>query len=298
MDAFIQKLGTRLETKVVQPNQLQVLRNLDFDKILCVVSTCFDSRSALEIGRFLVGFAQAAKTPFENVVHPQIEFQRIEKLDRYHSSSFTSPLFAGKIDFVSIYEESLTRFGQKCEIRDYLDLCQALSHIVTRKIPGDVAEFGSFKGHSGYLIAQTLKQLNSDKNVLLFDAFEEFPKEELGIDYFWDGHQVNFDEVRSKFQMFNNVELVKGDFTQTVLQFEQRKLSLVYIDCDSYRATKFLIEHLFEKQLSPGGLLIVEDYGHPALLGSRLAVHDALDNRCNFFPFYSQFSGFYIVVKN
>ena len=280
----------------VQPNQLDVLRKLDFEKVLCVVSTCFDSRSAFEIGQFLVGFPPAAKTPFENVVHPQIEFERIQKLDRYHSTSFTSPLFASNVDFVSIYEESLTRFGQKCEIRDYLDLCQALSYIVARKIPGDVAEFGSYKGHSGYLIAQTLRQLNSDKNVLLFDAFQEFPKEELGIDYFWDEHQVNFDDVRSKFQMFKNVELVKGDFTQTVLQFQQ-ELSLVYIDCDSYRATKFLIDHLFEKQLSRGGLLIVEDYGHPALLGSRLAVHDALNNRSDYFPFYSQFSGFYVVVK-
>src|SRR5262245_61540876 len=56
LDAFLQKLGTRLEIKVVQPSQLKILRDLNFDNVLGVVSTCFDSRSALEIGQFLVAF--------------------------------------------------------------------------------------------------------------------------------------------------------------------------------------------------------------------------------------------------
>jgi len=297
-ESFLSQLGTSVDPLVLDPSELKTLRDHDPANISCVVSTCFDAFSAFEIGQLLLGSSETAQIPFENVVLTQLPFDRIEKVDRYRSASFTSPLFAEPIDFISIYKESLTRFGQKCEIRDYLDLCQGLLHVVRSKIPGGIAEFGSYKGHSGYLIAQTLKELKSDKPVLLFDMFQEFPKERLGIDYFWDGHEVNFEEVREKFRGFDNVQLVKGDFTETIRQFPDLQLSLIYIDCDSYRATKFLINHLFHKHLSPGGLLIIEDYGHPALLGSRLAVHESLNPAVGFFSFYSQFSGFYIVAKN
>ncbi len=297
-DSFKEKLGAKnIIPEVISMNEISKLNNENASSVSCIISGYFNSKGTMQAGRFLVSNDKTREIPFEYVLIPQDDFSRIQKYDRYHTDSFTSPLFAGSIDYLSIYEESLTRFEQKCDIRDYLDLSQTLNHIAKNKIPGDIAEFGSFRGHSGYLITETLRQLETERRILLFDMFEEFPPEGLGIDYFWDEHKVNYEEVKNKFSGFSNVELIKGDFTETILNFPDTQFSFIYMDCDSYRATRFLVEHLFERQLSPGGMMVFEDYGHPALLGNRLAVHECFDKRENCFTFYSQFSGYYIVLK-
>jgi hypothetical protein len=57
------------------------------------------------------------------------------------------------------------------------------------------------------------------------------------------------------------------------------------------------MEYLYDNTLSKGGCMVFEDYGHPALLGNRLAIHQFFNERKNCLKFFSQFSGFYIVVK-
>lgn len=256
--------------------------------VACIVAGFFDAKNTMRIRKFLVSNENTREIPFEHILMPQLDFRQVEKFDRYQTSSFTSPIFAGKINYLNIYEESLTIFQQKCDIRDYLDMSQTLNHIAKNNIPGDIAEFGSFREPSGYFIVQALKQP---------DMFESFPSEGLGVDYFWKDHTVDDDEVSSKFVACSNVELVKGYFTNTIMNYPDAKFSYIFMDCDSCRATKFLVIHLFDKQLSAGGLMVLEDYGHPALLGNRLSVHECFDNRKNCFTFYSQFSGFYIVLK-
>lgn len=219
--------------------------------------------------------------------------------DRYGNGEFVSPLLSrfGSA-FFDIYEESLTKFEKKTDIRDYIDLAQSLVSIADRKIPGAVAEFGSFKGHSGYLIRKTLDFLGEDRPLYMFDMFENFPTEEAGIDSFWSlTHHVNFDSVNAKFKEFSNVTLVKGDFVETLDQTPIEDLALIFIDCDAYRSTNYLLEKLWETKLKVGGLAVLEDYGHPQLLGNRLAAHQFFDNRKNSFTWFSQFSGFYQALK-
>lgn len=297
-DSFQSKFREKnISAETISIEHLSALEKENPSSVACIVCGYFDARRTMRVGKFLVSNERMREIPFEYILISKQDFSAVEKHDRYQTGSFTSPLFAQQIDYISIYEESLTKFQQKCDIRDYLDLCQSLNHIAKNNIPGDVAEFGSYRGHSGYLITQTLKQLNASKKILLFDMFESFPSENLGIDYFWEEHTVNYEEVKTKFAPFSNVQLVKGDFTKTILDFPDITLSFIYMDCDSYRATKFLVEHLFEKHLSRGGMIVFEDYGHPALLGNRVAVHECFDHRKDCFTFYSQFSGFYIVLK-
>ena len=75
------------------------------------------------------------------------------------------------------------------------------------------------------------------------------------------------------------------------------KLALVFVDCDSYRGTEYLIEKIFDHCLAVSGLMLFEDYGHASLLGNRLAVHKFFDRKKNAFCFFSQFSGTFIVCK-
>jgi hypothetical protein len=268
------------------------------EDLLVIVSFLFAARDNQRIAELLFRNDALREIPFEYIGDTWKDFAYAKSQDRLHSFDFVSPLLLGPVDYQGLYAESLERFEKKCEIRDYLDLCQTIAYLVRSDIPGDIAEFGSFKGHSGYLLSRLVEAHGSQKKVYLFDTFEKFPVETIGMDAFWsDTHSVDFDEVKSKFLDRPNVQLVRGDFTNTFDSTGIRQLSFVYIDCDSYRATTYLMERLFDKVLAPGGVMILEDYGHAALLGNRLAYHHFFDQRKDCYTFFSQFSGFHIVVK-
>jgi predicted O-methyltransferase YrrM len=273
----------------------------------CIFTSILDGSMIYRIGQSLLQNQDLFNVPFEYVCIPKTEYGALEKYDNYNKFSFVSPLLLSEVKFNKIYEDSIEKFElnnayfhytAKCDVRDYMDLNQILSHVYQNKVPGEIAEFGSYKGHSGFLMAEVLKALNLEKKIYLFDTFQEFPSENIGIDSFWSNtHKVDFEQVKSKFHDFKNVILVKGDFTKTLPETSIDKLCFIYVDCDSFRATKFLNDNLFEQKLSPGGVMVFEDYGHPALLGNRLAIHNYFDTRKDCFRFFSQFSGYYIVTK-
>jgi len=263
-----------------------------------VVCTYTDIRRSQAVARAVLEDPGLRRLPFEAVVLPQKDYGSLRRHDRRRDLDFVSPLPTYPEDVFAIYEESLAHFPPKCELRDFMDLCQLLDALERNRIPGDVAEFGSYQGHSGYLMAQFLDRRGARRRLLLFDTFDRFPQEPLGIDRFWSGsHPVDFEALKGRFARFPFVELVRGDFTATFDRAGVDRLALAYVDCDSFRATAFLLERLFPQVLAPGGILAVEDYGHPQLLGSRAAVHRYFDGRPGCVPFFSHFSGLYIVVK-
>jgi hypothetical protein len=273
----------------------------------CLFTSFLNAGIIHQIGESLLQNQFLINVPFEYVCIPKAEYSALEKYDDFNLFSFVSPLLISEINFNELYEQSLDhfdlrtpyfRYTAKCDIRDFMDLIQIITNIVQNDIEGDIAEFGSYKGHSGFLISELLKKLGSDKILYMFDTFEEFPREDIGIDTFWSNtHKVDFDEVKRKLSSQNNIKLVKGDFTETLLIQPINKLSFIYVDCDSYRATKFLMEQLFDDVLSKNGFMVFEDYGHQALLGNRLAIHQFFDKKKDCIKIFSQFSGFYIVVK-
>lgn len=264
----------------------------------CVVAPrSTNARFVHTLAMSLVSSSSTADLPFEYVVVPR---QTNEINDRMweNSNDFLSPLHVDEVDCYELFQESLALFEPKTGIRDFLDLAQGLKHVLEREVPGNTAEFGSFKGQSGYLHARYLQETGSDKKLFMFDTFESFPKESIGVDYFWsETHHVDFEEVKEKFTKLPNVTLVKGDFTKTLSGTDCGPISLAYVDCDSFRGTNFLIGEIFEKRLSKNGVIIFEDYGHANLLGNRLAVHQAFEQKVNATCFFSHFSGSYFVWK-
>ena len=247
----------------------------------------------------LLQHPRSAQVPFEYVPGRSEEQQTFARLDEYGETWFVSPVLLAQPSPYEIYQESLAHFCSKCGLRDFLDLYQLLQQIERQGLDGAVCEFGSFQGHSGWLIARSLEAMGSTRAVHLFDMFEGFPAEAAGVDHFWnDSHHVDFAQVRAKFSDRPQVRLVQGDFTQTFAAQGPRQVALAYIDCDSYRATREMIDQVWDHALLPGGLLVCEDYGHPALLGNRIAVEEQLAGRPDAFCFYSQFSGLYIARKD
>jgi hypothetical protein len=194
-----------------------------------------------------------------------------------------------------VYNYSLSLVEQKCSVKDAYDIYQLI--LETRNVEGAVAEFGSYRGHSGLIISELLRKLEIGKNVYLCDTFESFPVEEIGIDRFWSNtHHVNFEEIKKVFKDHPNVRLIKGDFADTIDSIPENRFSFVYVDCDSYRAVRLVSEKIYPK-LNRGGVIVYEDYGHTHCLGARVAVDRFYRDKKDCFRFFSFFSGFHIVLK-
>jgi len=65
--------------------------------------------------------------------------------------------------------------------------------------------------------------------------------------------------------------LIKGDVSKTLRHKKPSQISILRLDTDWYESTKIEIEELYPL-LSPGGVLIVDDYGHWE--GSRKAIDE------------------------
>lgn len=279
--------------------ELYSIKAQQLNGVGCISIGSLKSSVQLEAARFLLKKPESAHIPLEYVAVPYLENKMLLDKDGYTNADFVSPLISkyGAMPY-AVYEESLLKFRPKTDIRDYFELCQIIDSLEHRNIEGNISEFGSFYGHSGYLMSRILEEVSSKKKLFMFDMFENFPEESIGVDKFWSGtHLVDFDVVKSKFNDRSNVALVKGDFTETFRNTDTGALSFAFIDCDSYRATKHILAEVWESRLSTGGIVALEDYGHAALLGNRVAVHDFFDDRRDAYTYYSQFSGFFIAVK-
>ena len=271
--------------------------NSDLEEKVVIGVASLNAAEIHQVASDLVGNETTRFISFEFAVVPKLENRVISKMWE-NSEDFISPLHLEKVDWNALFEESCSIFEPKTGIRDLMDLVQSLNHVIEKGVSGNIAEFGSFKGQSGYLIARFLELMKSEKKLYMFDMFESFPVESIGVDHFWSKtHEVNYESIKNKFSDLKNVHLIKGDFTQTFEKTDKGKLALAFVDCDSYRGTEYLIEKIFDHSLAVSGLMVFEDYGHASLLGNRLAVHKFFDRKQNAFCFFSQFSGTFIVCK-
>lgn len=177
-------------------------------------------------------------------------------------------------------------------------------------IPGDVLEFGVFKGASFSRLLSFRKILENDdsRKIIGFDDFGTFTakgkKEDiLFAKKFKKTLGLGTSDVQLKNNFINNgytnFQLIKGDVVKTLPKFLKKnsgaKISLLHLDLDVYRPTKFVLSKLYKK-MSKGGIILIDDYAEIA--GATDAV-DEFFSKKNFkiekMRFYKRPS--YIVTK-
>jgi len=140
------------------------------------------------------------------------------------------------------------------------------------KVPGDVVEFGCWKGSNLLLMAKLLQifQPNSIKQVYGFDSFEglqTFADEDgEGTDETYrDSYQGNEATIREFIDLYDMtqwVKLVVGDAMKTIDEFDQSNphimFSLSFIDFDLYLPCKKALE-FSDSRLSVGGLIVLDE---------------------------------------
>jgi O-methyltransferase len=177
-------------------------------------------------------------------------------------------------------------------------LIEAVSHVARRKIPGAIVECGVWRGGSMMATALTLRSLNcADRELYLFDTFEGMPKPQ-DVDIHASGQAAitefvqeqrgddssavcyaSLDEVKSAMArtQYNpeRIHYIRGKVEETIPSQAPESIALLRLDTDWYESTRHELEHLFPR-LSPGGILIIDDYGD--WQGARKATDEFIAN--------------------
>lgn len=178
-------------------------------------------------------------------------------------------------------------------------LIQAVRHVAAAAIPGNVVECGVWRGGSMMAAARTLLECgDTTRELHLFDTFAGMSAPDAR-DVAIDGRSAS-DLLRAQDKMESGsawcyatleevqaamsdtgydaarIHYVKGKVEDTIPRSAPARIALLRLDTDWYESTRHELEHLYPR-LSPGGVLIIDDYGHWA--GCRQAVDEYFASR-------------------
>jgi O-methyltransferase len=168
----------------------------------------------------------------------------------------------------------------------------AVRYVVANDIEGALVECGVWRGGNMMIAAKVLVSANqTSREIFMFDTFEGMSpptnededyrgvpaSEQLAAQQKGTGVwcEASIEDVRANMQStgypMDRIHLVKGMVESTIPSILPQKIAVLRLDTDWYQSTKHELEHLFPL-LVPGGVLIVDDYGH--WRGSRQAVDE------------------------
>jgi hypothetical protein len=148
--------------------------------------------------------------------------------------------------------------------------------VLSRKVPGDFVECACYKGTSARIICDYVDFANSGRNYYLYDLFEH---DETMTHHAMPEHSTTlFDTVKERFASFANVIVTKGFVPQILDDISPEKISFLHVDMNNAPAEIGTLERLFDR-ISPGGVLVLDDYGWQAYRAQKLAEDPWLAER-------------------
>jgi len=165
---------------------------------------------------------------------------------------------------------------------------ECVETVIRENIPGDLVETGVWRGGASIFMRAVLAAYgDTTRKVWCADSFRGLPNPNL-VDYPADEaarwHErpelaVSIETVKRNFARYGlldeQVEFLEGWFKDTLPDAPIERCALIRLDGDMYESTMDALNSLYAK-LSPGGFLIVDDYGIPEDT-CRRAIHDFRD---------------------
>lgn len=137
----------------------------------------------------------------------------------------------------------------------------------TAGVEGDAAELGVYRGGSASLLAHALP----GKTLHLFDTFTGLPGPEATDLHAAGDFASTLDETKRFLDGVPALAFHAGEFPTTARPLSETRFAFVHLDADLRRSTADGLE-FFWPRLSPGGVVVVDDYGIATCPGVRAAV--------------------------
>ncbi|TKB62423.1 MAG: macrocin O-methyltransferase [Nitrospira sp.] len=163
------------------------------------------------------------------------------------------------------------------------NLQHCVTSVIRDAVPGDLIETGVWRGGSSIFMRAVLKAYGDcSRKVWLADSFCGLPQPDPARypvdrgDTLWTYQElaISLEEVKANFSRYGlldeQVAFLPGWFRDTLPSAPINRLAVLRLDGDLYESTMDALSALYHK-VSPGGFIIVDDYGLPTC---RAAIED------------------------
>lgn len=172
----------------------------------------------------------------------------------------------------------------------YAISCQLAAQAL--RIVGDFVELGVFLGKTAYLINEFCALTEINRRLWLYDSWEAWNDDQansaeraIGLHNHFRNvyNSVAMEEaeriVRKLFSSKPNVNIVKGPLPQTLATNSlPDHIAFCSIDLNSWEVERHVLNEVWNR-MSPGGILLHDDYGYPLHLNQATGIKEFAINR-------------------
>ncbi|MBN1430147.1 MAG: class I SAM-dependent methyltransferase [Anaerolineae bacterium] len=177
--------------------------------------------------------------------------------------------------FIQLYERFMGKKNTYTLDRKYI-LDQMMQLVLG--VEGDTAECGAFQGASSYFMCRRIAGTGKKHHV--FDSFEGLSKPQSEDGTYWQSGNLASAEavIRDNLREFDFVVYHSGWIPEKFHEVAASRFSFVHIDVDLYQPTLESMSFFYER-LSPGGIILCDDYGSTVCPGAKLAVDSFMSDK-------------------
>lgn len=177
----------------------------------------------------------------------------------------------------------------------------------SKKVNGDIAEFGVFKGNSLNRLILLRDFYTKNKKVYAFDTFKIIKTNKKDLDnqkyrkFIKESknYQLSLLEIKNSLKrkkMYKNVILIKGDVRETLMKTFKKntKLSFVLLDLDLYEPSAYVLKNIWSK-LQKKAIILLDNYR--VFKGETKAVNEFVKKNNLKIYRYKLYRNFYYLQK-
>jgi hypothetical protein len=191
----------------------------------------------------------------------------IEQRDRWHPMQEFRDILASGVEAATVVDVS----------RLYL-LYQWLR--TTLALDGECMEVGSYRGGTAKLFSEVLLRHRPEVELHLFDTFEGMP-DQLSLDEVGMRGAFADTSLQQVARLLSNnprASLHQGIFPASMPKgFDAKRFRFAHIDVDIESSVLDCLAFIYPRMV-PGGVIVIDDYGHPNCPGATRAVEQFFRN--------------------
>lgn len=119
------------------------------------------------------------------------------------------------------------------------------------RVSGEVAEIGVWQGGSGWNMAKMMQHIGDQRQIHLFDLFDEHDRTNPEA-------IMCLDEIEARFSFYEGTNFYRGYADQHMGRLADRQFCFVHIDLGYIPE----VVDFFWSRLSEGGIMLLDNYGH------------------------------------